>query len=377
MRDYPCLKVRLRRPRRDWQRFISRKLENIIVAKPKQSGHFDSDGNGIASDGYHYQRFKNGYAKIVPEAWCRPIIYGDLAGLRMSEVLELTGADDPWSEFFEKAEASDGPWDDFFAEKGALDFPERDQPNPHIGSSFDDFLEEEGILEDVNQPAAERFFAERAKNADVEKARELLRSSGSDELRQGDELPENWDSDDPFATFDEWDTEADRLAYGGPPIHPSEHLQGRLESLSLTPERFAQEAGIDLGVLKDFLAKNTGVTGDLAEKLSAHFCSSVEYWKNFQKRYERRIRELQEEGRSWTKEQYEAAKAEIDGRRNAEADPHERQLLDMIVLKVEAYEINHSLKRQKYRLSDLLEGITDENQQEHIDDGGPVGEEKI
>lgn len=387
MRDYPCLKVRLRRPRRRWQRLKSRKLENIIVAKPKQGGHFDSDGNGMASDGYHYQRFKNGYVKIVPEAWCRPIIYGDLAGLRMSENLELTGKDDPWHEFFEKLETSNGSWDDFFKNaQVSEDFmTSRDQPSPHIGSSFDDFLKEEKIFDEVTQTASERFFAERAKNADIKKARELLARSGGGEVRGGDELPEDWDTDNPFATFNEWDTEADRLAYGslpagsysGPPIHPSEHLQDRLDHLPSTPERFAKETGIDLIELEKFLLEKSGITDELAEKLSAYFDCTVGYWRNLQKGYDRRISELQEEGRNWTKEQYDAALAEIDGVRNAETDPLECRRLDMLEWKVEAYEIKNSCKRVKYRLQDLLDGITDENQQEFIDDGGPVGEEKI
>ncbi len=64
------------------------------------------------------------------------------------------------------------------------------------------------------------------------------------------------------------------------------HLPGR----KLSPEQAAAAMGVSIRTLDDLIAGRSGVTTDLAERLSVFSGLSVPFWRNLQAAYDRACR---------------------------------------------------------------------------------------
>jgi hypothetical protein len=72
--------------------------------------------------------------------------------------------------------------------------------NPHVGSSFDDFLKEEGIFEEARNAAIRRVLASHI--AETMKTKKLTRSQMANRVRiSGDQLDRLLDPDDASVTL--------------------------------------------------------------------------------------------------------------------------------------------------------------------------------
>ncbi len=111
----------------------------------------------------------------------------------------------------------------------------------HIGSSFDDLLREEGILE--GEPAR----------------------PGSDE----------------------------ESTMTRPAIHPGAHIADELEALATSASTLARELGIPANRITGIIRGRSGITADTAIRLALWSGTSPELWMNLQKTYELRLAETE------------------------------------------------------------------------------------
>ncbi len=111
----------------------------------------------------------------------------------------------------------------------------------HIGSSFDDLLREEGILE--GEPAR----------------------PGSDE----------------------------ESTMTRPAIHPGEHIADELKALDMSASSLARELGIPANRVTEIIRGRRGITADTAIRLARWSRTSPDLWMNLEKNYELRLAKLE------------------------------------------------------------------------------------
>ena len=87
-----------------------------------------------------------------------------------------------------------------------------------------------------------------------------------------------------------------------PPIHPGEILRERLlVPRDISPQELAQALKVPKEQIKWVCEERGDITPDLATRLSIYFDSTVEFWLNIQRSYDREI----------TKEKLNSLKKEI------------------------------------------------------------------
>ena len=71
------------------------------------------------------------------------------------------------------------------------------------------------------------------------------------------------------------------------PMHPGEVLREEfLIPFGLTPYAVAKAVGVPRTRIERVVNEETGITGDTAIRLAAHFGTTPEFWMNLQSRYD-------------------------------------------------------------------------------------------
>lgn len=69
-------------------------------------------------------------------------------------------------------------------------------------------------------------------------------------------------------------------------IHPGVHLRELLAEHGISQSHLARHIGVKVGVINEVCNAKRGISVALAQKLSASFGSSLEFWLNLQLAYE-------------------------------------------------------------------------------------------
>ena len=77
-------------------------------------------------------------------------------------------------------------------------------------------------------------------------------------------------------------------------FHPGYYIAEIIEDTGVIKSDFASRLGIPEETLDKLLDGQIGLSDDIAEKLSAIFGSSVEFWRNLQTAYDNKIKESEE-----------------------------------------------------------------------------------
>ncbi len=71
------------------------------------------------------------------------------------------------------------------------------------------------------------------------------------------------------------------------PIHPSEILlEEFLNPLEISPERLANDIGVEISVIEGILQNEMSISPNIALRLSLYFGLSERFWLNLQSRYD-------------------------------------------------------------------------------------------
>lgn len=71
------------------------------------------------------------------------------------------------------------------------------------------------------------------------------------------------------------------------PIHPSEILlEEFLNPLEISPERLANDIGVEISVIEGILKNEMSISPNIALRLSLYFGLSERFWLNLQSRYD-------------------------------------------------------------------------------------------
>ncbi len=71
------------------------------------------------------------------------------------------------------------------------------------------------------------------------------------------------------------------------PIHPSEILlEEFLNPLEISPERLANDIGVEISVIEGILQNEISISPNIALRLSLYFGLSERFWLNLQSRYD-------------------------------------------------------------------------------------------
>ena len=94
------------------------------------------------------------------------------------------------------------------------------------------------------------------------------------------------------------------------PLHPGEIVKDALlnEGTGLTVTSAAEKLGIERGTLSRLLNGHSGISPEMAMRLSIFLNTSVELWMNIQRDYD--IWQLKNKRRQWTTRPLELAIAE-------------------------------------------------------------------
>lgn len=81
------------------------------------------------------------------------------------------------------------------------------------------------------------------------------------------------------------------------PIHPGEHLQEELETLSMSAAELARQIDVPSNRVSDIVRGKRDISADTAMRLGHFFGTSAQFWLNLQAIYDLRIAE-QKAGRA-------------------------------------------------------------------------------
>ena len=71
------------------------------------------------------------------------------------------------------------------------------------------------------------------------------------------------------------------------PIHPGEILKEEfLQDYGLSIEQAASDIGVPVGLIEELVAGRTGITAELALRMSRYFENSPEFWLNLQRSFD-------------------------------------------------------------------------------------------
>jgi addiction module HigA family antidote len=74
-------------------------------------------------------------------------------------------------------------------------------------------------------------------------------------------------------------------------IHPGEHLQEELESLSMSSAELARQIEVPANRITQILKGDRDISADTAMRLGHYFGTSAQFWLNLQSIYDLRIAE--------------------------------------------------------------------------------------
>ena len=83
------------------------------------------------------------------------------------------------------------------------------------------------------------------------------------------------------------------VSNGMRPVHPGEILDEELEELGMTASALADALAVPANAITAILRAETGITANIALRLSRYFGTSAEFWLNLQKSFELRVAEIE------------------------------------------------------------------------------------